>query len=179
MNNFSNTPPIIAFNNFKMYIIGDSIKIEEHAIEKPPQVDGGAVTPPNEQNMDIEELNKLGLFFSQLDGADSDNEEESSSKETNEEQASKDKAPAQEDSTNKEAESETPDDTESATGTTNVKKEPMIVPEADKDDETTEKTNVKVSIFAPESFSLKILGLNTWKFIQNIYSVEFRIFPLS
>ena len=48
----------------------ESIKLEDHA---PPQVDGGVATPPNEPAnvpMDIDELNKLGMFFSQLDGAD-------------------------------------------------------------------------------------------------------------
>ena len=48
----------------------ESIKLEDHL---PPQVDGGVATPPNEPAnvpMDIDELNKLGMFFSQLDGAD-------------------------------------------------------------------------------------------------------------
>ena len=48
----------------------ESIKVEE----KPPQVDGGVATPPNEP-IDIEELNKLGMFFSQLDGVDDEDEE--------------------------------------------------------------------------------------------------------
>ncbi len=44
----------------------DNIKLEEHA----PQVDGGLVTPPNEaENHDISEF---GIFFSQVDGADDD-----------------------------------------------------------------------------------------------------------
>ena len=50
----------------------ESIKVEE---EKPPQVDGGVATPPNEP-IDIEELNKLGMFFSQLDGVDDEDEQE-------------------------------------------------------------------------------------------------------
>ena len=49
----------------------ESIKVEE---EKPPQVDGGVATPPNEP-IDIEELNKLGMFFSQLDGVDDEDED--------------------------------------------------------------------------------------------------------
>ena len=54
----------------------ESIKLEDHL---PPQVDGGVATPPNEPAaMDIDELNKLGMFFSQLDGADDEDEQETS-----------------------------------------------------------------------------------------------------
>ena len=46
----------------------ESSKLEDHL---PPQVDDGVATPPNEPAaMDTDELDKLGMFFSQSDGAD-------------------------------------------------------------------------------------------------------------
>jgi hypothetical protein len=57
----------------------DSVKIEEHPIggggDRPPQVDGGIVTPPNEPSLTADELNDIGMFFSQVDGADDDEPE--------------------------------------------------------------------------------------------------------
>jgi len=44
----------------------DGIKIEEH----PPQVDGGISTPPNE----LEDISEFGMFFSQVDGGDDEDE---------------------------------------------------------------------------------------------------------
>jgi hypothetical protein len=44
----------------------DGIKIEEH----PPQLDGGITTPPNE----LEDISEFGMFFSQVDGGDDEDE---------------------------------------------------------------------------------------------------------
>merc|ERR1719410_661031 len=44
----------------------DGIKIEDH----PPQVDGGITTPPNE----LEDISEFGMFFSQVDGGDDEDE---------------------------------------------------------------------------------------------------------
>merc|ERR1719189_3327318 len=45
----------------------ESIKIEEH---NPPQLDGGITTPPNE----LEDISEFGMFFSQVDGGNDDDE---------------------------------------------------------------------------------------------------------
>ena len=54
-------------------------KNDDDAEKSNDDMDGafGVATPPNESAaMDIDELNKVGMFFSQIDGADDEDEEE-------------------------------------------------------------------------------------------------------
>lgn len=82
---------------------------EDEAGDKPPQVDGGLATPPNEpENLTVEELNKLGMFFSQLDGADDDAEKDAA-KDAEEKAAEEATAEAAVATTN-DSTAETPDD---------------------------------------------------------------------
>lgn len=85
----------------------ESIKIEEH---NPPQLDGGITTPPNE----LEDISEFGMFFSQVDGGNDDDEKIPDSKDSTEANP----ATSTEDTSTVFVKEETPDEKDDAIKTT-------------------------------------------------------------